>query len=130
MQYYFTPTKRKRARRLTKSFLREIGVPTKLKAFIPLCEAIAVVAEFPYKLLPMNTFLEEVYKSLDMGYNYKSAHKDLSVCVEYAFKRGKTDKLDEYFGVAISPETGTITLKEFIATAGIIIRDKTERMRE
>lgn len=126
----FTVTQKKRARRLSKAFLKELGCPANLKGFPVLSECIAQVAEFPERINPLKLLLENVYKDMHMGYNYPTAFQNISACICTVFRRCSQEKLAEHFGCVISPEKGSLSCAEFIATSALEIHDKTLRMRE
>ena len=126
----FTVTQRKRARRLAKSLLKEVGIPASLKGYAPLAECIAIVSEYPEKIENFCALSAQAYKTLNMGFNYDSAYHCFDRCISTCFKRCSQEKLIEHFGCTLNPETGSLTAREFVATAGVIVHDKTLRMRE
>lgn len=126
----FSYTQKKRARRLAASFLKEIGTPARMAGFTVLQEAIAVVAEYPDRIRPLDGLLKSVAETLHQGYVYNRFFDRCDDTIAKAMKRCKPEKAEEYFGATILPEKGAPTVSDFIAEAAGVIRSRTIKMRK
>lgn len=126
----FSVATKKRAREASQRFLIEIGIPASHSSFYPLAECIATVAEFPDKVNNFRVGLfPEVIRKTGCKACPESLRKNSEYLIRVAFSRCPEEKKLLYFGACIDPEKGYPTLKEFLACAGVEIRDRVTKKR-
>lgn len=101
------------------SIIHEIGVPTHIKGYMYLREAITMVVN-DMELLSAVT--KELYPSIAKKYNTTASRVERAIrhAIEVAWGRGQVDAINKLFGYTVHNEKGKPTNSEFIA----IIADK------
>lgn len=101
------------------SIIHEIGVPSHIKGYMYLREAITMVVN-DMELLSAVT--KELYPSIAKKYNTTASRVERAIrhAIEVAWGRGQVDAINKLFGYTVHNEKGKPTNSEFIA----IIADK------
>jgi len=103
--------------------MHEIGVPSHIKGYQYLREAIMMVVK---DLDVINSITKQLYPSIARGYNATPSRVERAIrhAIEVAWSRGRVEAIDSIFGYTINPTKGKPTNSEFIATIADNLRLK------
>lgn len=105
----------------TTSILLHLGVPTSLRGFVMLRDAIMLVVEDPNYMMNVTSGLYNI-----VGERYNCTGECAERLIRYAIEKGSNRSLpgvlDDIFGNSISSEKGKPTNTEFIAGVADVLR--------
>lgn len=98
---------------LVTEIIKEVGVPAHIKGYHYLRYALIYLAERKIASIAMT---KELYPAVAKEFRATSSKVERAMrhAVTTAWKRGKVETLERYFGYTIDPERGKPTNKEFI----------------
>jgi two-component system response regulator (stage 0 sporulation protein A) len=105
------------------SIIHEIGIPTHIKGYMYLREAINMVVN---NIELLSSVTKELYPSIGGKFNTTSSRVERAMrhAIDVAWSRGQIDTINKIFGYTIRNEKGRPTNSEFIAMVADMLRLK------